>query len=41
MLEPLAIDAGRIRAPFGPGSGGLGVAVDEPALERYAAEGEP
>ena len=40
VLEPLVMEAGRLRAPYGPGSGGLGVAVDEPALERYADEGE-
>ncbi len=35
LVAPFAIDGGRMRAPGGPGSGGLGVAVDEAALERY------
>lgn len=38
LLEPLRIEAGRIRAPFAPGSGGLGFAVDEQAVERYAVD---
>jgi L-alanine-DL-glutamate epimerase-like enolase superfamily enzyme len=41
VLDPLQVDGGRIRPPFGPGSGGLGVAVDEAALDRYAADHEP
>ena len=40
-MDPLRVDGGRIRAPFGSGSGGLGVTVDEAALERYAADDEP
>jgi o-succinylbenzoate synthase len=33
------VAAGRMRAPGGPGAGGLGVAVDEGALERYRVAG--
>jgi len=35
ILEPLVVERGRIRAPGGPGSGGLGVTLDGDALERY------
>jgi L-alanine-DL-glutamate epimerase-like enolase superfamily enzyme len=38
LVEPLAIAGGRMRAPFGAGCGGLGVTVDEAAIERYAAD---
>jgi L-Ala-D/L-Glu epimerase len=36
IVDPLVLDAGRMRAPGGPGSGALGVRLDEAALERYA-----
>jgi hypothetical protein len=32
---PLVLEGGRIRAPFDAGSGGLGIVVDEAALDRY------
>lgn len=35
LVEPLAVDRGRMRVPGGPGSGGLGVALDEAAVARY------
>lgn len=38
IVEPLVVERGRIRAPGGPGSGGLGVVLDEAALERYAVD---
>jgi L-Ala-D/L-Glu epimerase len=36
IVDPLVLDAGRMRAPGGPGSGALGVRLDEAALARYA-----
>ena len=38
LLVPLVIADGRIRASFLPGSGGLGIAVDESAVERFAVD---
>ena len=38
LVEPLVIADGRIRAPFAEGSGGLGVLVDEAAVDRYAVD---
>lgn len=35
LAAPLIVEGGRIRAPFGPGSGGLGIVADEAALDRY------
>ncbi len=35
LVEPLAVDRGRMRVPGGPGSGGLGVTLDEAAVARY------
>lgn len=35
LASPLIIEAGRIRAPYDVGSGGLGIVVDEVALDRY------
>ena len=35
IAEPFVVEGGRMRAPGGPGSGGLGVTVDEAAIERY------
>jgi o-succinylbenzoate synthase len=35
LVEPLAVDRGRMRVPGGPGSGGLGVVLDETAVARY------
>ena len=35
LVEPLAVDRGRMRVPGGPGSGGLGVTLDESAVARY------
>ena len=38
MLEsPLVVKGGRMRAPGGPHSGGLGVAVDEDVVRWYEA----
>jgi L-alanine-DL-glutamate epimerase-like enolase superfamily enzyme len=39
LAEPLRIAGGRMRAPGGRGTGGLGVRVDEAAIDRYAPEG--
>lgn len=36
IVEPLVVDRGRVRAPGGDGAGGLGVRLDEAALERFA-----
>jgi L-Ala-D/L-Glu epimerase len=36
IVDPLVVEAGRMRAPGGPGSGALGVRLDEAALARYA-----
>ena len=38
LATGLEIDAGWMRAPGGPGTGGLGIALDGRALERFAAE---
>ena len=38
LARPLVVEAGRIRAPFDAGSGGLGIVVDEAALERYGVD---
>ncbi len=35
LAAPLVLHDGRIRAPFGAGSGGLGIVADDAALERY------
>jgi o-succinylbenzoate synthase len=35
LAVPLVLEGGRIRAPFDAGSGGLGIVVDEAALDRY------
>jgi o-succinylbenzoate synthase len=35
LASSLIVEAGRIRAPFEPGSGGLGITPDDAALERY------
>ena len=39
LAGPLVVRAGRMRAPGGPGSGGLGIAVDEAAIARYRVGG--
>ena len=38
LLAPLAVDEGLIRAPGGPGTGGLGIALDPRAVERFEVE---
>ena len=38
LREPLVLEGGRIRAPFDDGAGGLGIVVDEAALERYGVD---
>lgn len=38
IVDPLVVEQGRIRAPGGPGSGGLGVVLDAAAVERYAVD---
>lgn len=38
LLEGFFIEGGRMRAPFGPGSDGFGVAVDEAAVARYEGD---
>jgi o-succinylbenzoate synthase len=38
IVEPLVIERGRVRAPFGAGCGGLGVTVDEAAVARYLVD---
>jgi L-alanine-DL-glutamate epimerase-like enolase superfamily enzyme len=38
VSAPFEVRDGRMRAPFGPGCGGLGVTVDEAALERYGVD---
>jgi L-Ala-D/L-Glu epimerase len=38
LASPLVLEAGRIRAPFEAGAGGLGVLVDDAALERYGVD---
>jgi o-succinylbenzoate synthase len=39
LVRPLAVAAGRMRVPGGPGAGGLGVIVDERAVARYRVSG--
>ncbi len=39
LAEPLVVEGGRMRAPGGPGGGGLGVMVDEAAIDRYRVVG--
>jgi o-succinylbenzoate synthase len=38
LVEALVIDGGRMRVPGGVASGGLGVTLDERALERFTVE---
>jgi o-succinylbenzoate synthase len=38
LVESLVIADARIRAPFAAGSNGLGIVVDEDAVERYAVD---
>jgi L-alanine-DL-glutamate epimerase-like enolase superfamily enzyme len=38
LREPLEVDAGAIRVPGGANTGGLGIAVDDRALRRFAVE---
>jgi len=38
LLEPLLVDAGEIAAPGGDGAAGLGIALDDRALRRFAVE---
>lgn len=38
LREPLEVDAGAIRVPGGANTGGLGIAVDDSALRRFAVE---
>ena len=38
LASSLVVEAGRIRAPFEPGAGGLGIVVDDAALERYGVD---
>jgi L-alanine-DL-glutamate epimerase-like enolase superfamily enzyme len=40
VVDPLRVAGGRIRAPFGPGCGGLGVTPDEAALGRFGVDDE-
>ncbi len=37
LADGLLLDAGRLRAPGGPGAGRLGIRIDERALARYGA----
>jgi o-succinylbenzoate synthase len=39
LVRPLEVREGRMRAPGGPGSGGLGVVVDVRAVARYRVSG--
>ena len=39
LVRPLAVSDGRMRTPGGPGTGGLGVVVDERAVARYRVSG--
>ncbi|MEX1171311.1 MAG: enolase C-terminal domain-like protein, partial [Chloroflexota bacterium] len=36
IVEPLLVEGGRIRAPGGPGTGALGVRLDDAAVARFA-----
>jgi len=38
LLAPLLVADGRMRAPGGPGTGGLGIALDDRAVERFRSE---
>ena len=38
LAASLLVEDGRMFAPLGPGSGGLGVALDERALERFRVD---
>ncbi len=38
LRDPLIVASGRIRAPRGPGSGGLGIVLDVRALARFRTE---
>jgi L-alanine-DL-glutamate epimerase-like enolase superfamily enzyme len=38
LSASILVEDGRMLVPLGPGSGGLGVALDEPALERFRIE---
>lgn len=38
LMDPLVLDGGRIRAPGGPGTGALGVRLDEVAVARFAVD---
>jgi hypothetical protein len=38
LRAPLVVDGGQMTAPANEGSGGLGIAIDEPALHRFAGE---
>jgi O-succinylbenzoate synthase len=39
LVAPLVVKGGRMRAPGGPGSGALGVTVDEAVVRWYEAAG--
>jgi o-succinylbenzoate synthase len=38
LVEPLAVDGGRMAAPGGAGTGGLGIRLDDRVLRRFAVE---
>jgi len=38
LVEPLVIEGGRVRAPFGPGCSALGVTLDEAAVTRFLVD---
>ncbi len=38
LVEPLAVDGGRMTAPGGAGTGGLGIRLDDRVLRRFAVE---
>ena len=38
LARPLVVEGGRIHAPFDDGAGGLGIVVDDAALERYGVD---
>lgn len=38
LVAPLHVEGGRMHAPAGPGTGGLGVALDERVVERFEVE---